>query len=99
MEKCTFCVQRIHVGKNIAKDEGRLVKDGEIKTACQESCPTQAITFGNINDPESKVGKEHSQGNSYGVLEEYNTVPMVKYRTKIRNTDKLVSDHHEGAHS
>ncbi len=99
MEKCTFCVQRIHVAKDNAKDENRTVKDGEIKTACQESCPTQAITFGNLNDPESRISKEHAQENSYGVLEEYNTVPMVKYRTKVRNTEHLASDHQEGGHS
>ncbi len=57
MEKCTFCVQRLYEAKSKARTEGRLVKDGEVTTACAQSCPTGAITFGNLVDPYSKVGK------------------------------------------
>lgn len=58
MEKCTFCIQRVTVAKNNAKNEGRLVHDGDVQTACQQACPTGAITFGNLVDPESKVHKQ-----------------------------------------
>ncbi len=58
MEKCTFCVQRLERAKNNARTEGRLVKDGEVQTACQQACPTNAISFGNLVEPESKVAKQ-----------------------------------------
>ena len=58
MEKCTFCIQRTTVAKNNAKSEGRLVRDGDVQTACQQACPTSAITFGNLVDPESRVHKQ-----------------------------------------
>jgi molybdopterin-containing oxidoreductase family iron-sulfur binding subunit len=58
MEKCTFCVQRLERAKNNARTEGRLVHDGEVQTACQQACPTSAITFGNMVEPESKVAKQ-----------------------------------------
>ncbi|MDO8518771.1 MAG: TAT-variant-translocated molybdopterin oxidoreductase [Deltaproteobacteria bacterium] len=86
MEKCTFCIQRIRTAKDNAKDEGRVVADGEIKTACQQSCPTDAIVFGNLNDPESLVSKMKASPRGYHVLEELNTVPQVTYLTKVRNT-------------
>ena len=85
MEKCTMCVQRILEGKGNAKDEDRPVKDGEIRTACQQSCPTEAIVFGDLLDPESRVAKL-SKGDSrrYWVLEELNTKPGVTYLKKIQ---------------
>lgn len=92
MEKCTFCTQRIHVAKNVAKDENRKVKDGEIQTACQESCAAGAIIFGNVNDPESQVAKLFKDPRSYAVLEEFNAAPAVKYQTKVRNSDTIASD-------
>jgi molybdopterin-containing oxidoreductase family iron-sulfur binding subunit len=58
MEKCTFCVQRVTAAKNTARNEGRLVRDGEVQTACQQACPTNAISFGNLVDPESRVAKQ-----------------------------------------
>ena len=58
MEKCTFCIQRLHAVKGTAKNEGRLVRDGEVQVACQEACPTDAISFGNLIDPESRVHKQ-----------------------------------------
>ncbi len=86
MEKCTFCIQRIEGGKARAKREGRPLKDGEIQTACQQSCPSEAIVFGDLNDPGSAVAKAFQAKNSYALLDDMlNTRPAVKYRTKIRN--------------
>ena len=87
MEKCTFCVQRIQAGKLDAKREGRGVGDGEIKTACQQSCPAGAIVFGDLNDPESEVSRLFLNERSYGVIEELNVLPSVNYLTKVRNRD------------
>jgi Fe-S-cluster-containing dehydrogenase component len=58
MEKCTFCVQRIRAGERAVKNEGRILRDGEVQTACQQACPTNAITFGNLIDPDSKVHQQ-----------------------------------------
>ncbi len=85
MEKCTFCIQRIREVKDKAKDFNRLVQDGEIKTACEQSCPTDAIVFGNVNDKESRVTKLSQNPRGYRVLSELNTKPSVTYLTKIRN--------------
>jgi molybdopterin-containing oxidoreductase family iron-sulfur binding subunit len=81
MEKCTFCVQRIRLAKDHAKDEGRKVADGEIRTACQQTCPANAIVFGNLLDPESEVAKLAANG-GYVELEELNTKPAVTYLRK-----------------
>lgn len=86
MEKCTFCVQRIQEVKGRAKDEQRTVRDGEIKTACQQSCPADAIVFGNVNDLESRASKMRQLPRGYHVLEELNVRPQVTYLLKVRNT-------------
>jgi len=96
MEKCTFCVQRIKEAKNIAKDEKRALKDGDIKTACQSACPVGAITFGDLNDSSSKVAKLFKNKREYTLLEEFNAAPRVRYLAKIRNTDRFVG--HGGGH-
>ena len=86
MEKCSFCVQKIQEGKARAKKENRELKDGDVKTACQLACPAEAITFGDLNDSESKVSQLFHAKNSYALLDDMlNTKPAVKYRTKIRN--------------
>lgn len=85
MEKCTFCIQRIREAKEKAKSEGRTVQDGQLKTACQQTCPTQAIVFGDLNDPESQVTKLRENPRGYHVLEILNTRPSITYLTKIRN--------------
>jgi molybdopterin-containing oxidoreductase family iron-sulfur binding subunit len=88
MEKCTFCVQRIQEGKLEAKRNNRQVEDGEVKTACQQACPTNAITFGDMNDEESEVAEEIDDERTYHVLHEYHTLPSVSYKTKVRNKEK-----------
>jgi MoCo/4Fe-4S cofactor protein with predicted Tat translocation signal len=100
MEKCTFCVQRIKDAKNIAKDEKREMKDGDIKTACQEVCPTDAIVFGDLNDKSSKLNQWFESQRNYTLLEEFNAAPRVRYLAKIRNTNReLGGGHHASGHS
>ncbi|TGJ98978.1 4Fe-4S dicluster domain-containing protein [Leptospira langatensis] len=84
MEKCTFCSSRIAEKKIQAKNEGRTLKDGELKTACQQSCAADAISFGNINDKESEVAKLSSGPRSYRLLEYLNVGPSVAYLTRVR---------------
>jgi len=86
MEKCSMCVQRIQAGKLQAKLEKRTLKDGDVKVACQQTCPTNAIIFGDGNDPESEVSKALKSERTYYVLEELNVKPGVGYQTKVRNT-------------
>jgi molybdopterin-containing oxidoreductase family iron-sulfur binding subunit len=85
MEKCTYCVQRIEEAKIEADKENRLVGDGEIVTACQQACPAQAITFGNINDRGSRVAKLRAQSRSYQVIADINTRPRTTYVAEVLN--------------
>jgi molybdopterin-containing oxidoreductase family iron-sulfur binding subunit len=86
MEKCTYCVQRIHKATIAKRADGGDIKDGDIATACQQACPTQAIVFGDLNDKSSKVSKLHGSARAYGVLhEELDTRPRTQYLAKIRN--------------
>ncbi|MCC7301008.1 MAG: TAT-variant-translocated molybdopterin oxidoreductase [Bacteroidia bacterium] len=87
MEKCSMCVQRIQEGKLNAKANGRPVIDGEIQTACSQSCPTDAITFGDLNNPESAVAKLHADERTYKVLDDVGVQPTVFYLTKVRNDE------------
>lgn len=88
MEKCSLCVQRIQAGKLKAKREGRQINDGEVKTACASACPTQAITFGDLNNPNTAIRtqmEDELDGRAYHVLEEINVNPNVWYLRKVRN--------------
>ena len=88
IEKCSFCVQRIQESKLTAKKEQRPLRDGDIKTACQSSCPTGAITFGDVNNKESLVNKKKESPLSYIVLEEINVRSAVNYSMKVNNRDE-----------
>ena len=79
MEKCTFCVQRIQDGQDVAKDEDREVRDREIRTACSQSCPAEAIVFGDRDDPESRVSVLAEQARATRLLEDLSTEPAVIY--------------------
>jgi molybdopterin-containing oxidoreductase family iron-sulfur binding subunit len=83
MEKCTMCLQRIQLAKERAREEDRPVRDGDMQTACQQTCPTQAITFGNLKDASSRVSKLSRSARSYHALEEVGTRPSVTYLKKV----------------
>ena len=85
MEKCTYCVQRINQARITAKKEGRAIRDGEVVTACEGVCPTQAITFGNQNDETSRVAKIQKQPHRYELLGELGAKPRTTYLTKLTN--------------
>jgi MoCo/4Fe-4S cofactor protein with predicted Tat translocation signal len=100
MEKCSMCVQRIQEKKLLAKTEMRNPRDGEIKTACQQSCPADAIVFGDLNDVNSEVRKLYNNKRGYHALEDVKTLPKVLYLTKVRNNDLKIgkgSESHEAA--
>ncbi|HEY1749946.1 MAG TPA: 4Fe-4S dicluster domain-containing protein [Caulobacteraceae bacterium] len=87
MEKCNYCLQRIVAGKIAAQIAGREIADGEVRTACQQVCPTDAIVFGDITDPRSQVTARKAQGRSYTLLEDVNTRPRTTYLARLQPQD------------
>jgi molybdopterin-containing oxidoreductase family iron-sulfur binding subunit len=85
MEKCSLCVQRIQEGKLTAEQDHRPVADGDIKTACQQVCPAEAIVFGDLSDPTSRASKLNQGHRQYRVLDELGTRPNVSYLTRVKN--------------
>jgi len=90
MEKCTYCIQRVRTALIDADREDRQLADGEIVTACQQSCPTQAIVFGDRNDPHSAVARRKASPLDYVLLEELNTRPRTSYTALIRNPNPAI---------
>jgi len=97
IEKCSLCVQQIQAGKLAAKKAGTPVKDGSIQTACSAGCPTDAITFGDLNDEKSAVKAQRESDRAYIMIEEVGTQPNINYMVKVRNADMPMA-HHEGGH-
>jgi molybdopterin-containing oxidoreductase family iron-sulfur binding subunit len=86
IEKCSYCVQRIQGAKIAAKREGRrVVRDGDVKAACQQACPATAISFGDLNDPDSGVSKKGKRDRNYALLAEVGTHPRTRFLGKVRN--------------
>ena len=85
MEKCTYCVQRIERARIDSRVAGTPLKDGDIQTACQQACPAEAIVFGSLTDPGSRVSRLHHEERSYRLLNELNTKPRTRHLARVRN--------------
>lgn len=97
MEKCTYCIQRINAARYPAEIANEKIKDGAIVTACQAACPTRAIVFGDINDPNSQVSRIKADSRNYGMLTELNTRPRTSYVARLRNPNpELETERHDG---
>jgi molybdopterin-containing oxidoreductase family iron-sulfur binding subunit len=99
MEKCTYCVQRIESARITARSAGRKIGGDEVVSACQQACPSEAIVFGNLNDPKSKVARLHAEERRYDLLHELGTRPRTGYLVKVRNPNPELASHetHEPA--
>jgi len=100
IEKCSFCVQRLQAAKLDAKKDSRPMVDSDVKVACQQSCPTNAINFGNANDKHSAITKVRLEtpNRQFYVLEQLHVLPNVTYLTKVRNSEEVGEEHAEVAH-
>jgi molybdopterin-containing oxidoreductase family iron-sulfur binding subunit len=92
MEKCTYCIQRIRNARIDADREGRPIRDGEVKTACQQVCPTEAIVFGDRNDAGSEVVRRKASPLDYGMHAELNTRPRTTYEARLRNPNPAIRE-------
>ena len=93
MEKCTYCIQRIRaVGIEARQDGNRAIADGEVKTACQQACPSQAISFGNIADAESEVTSHKRNSRAYELLAELSVKPRTSYLARLRNPNRALEE-------
>jgi MoCo/4Fe-4S cofactor protein with predicted Tat translocation signal len=103
MEKCTYCTQRINHARIAAKRDSRKIRDGDFETACQQVCPTEAISFGDLNDPGSRVSKAHADPRNYALLGELGTKPRTTYLAELRNPNPELAGaadgHHGGSHT
>jgi molybdopterin-containing oxidoreductase family iron-sulfur binding subunit len=95
MEKCTYCTQRISAARIESEKKNIPIKDGDIVTACQQACPSQAIVFGDLNDPGSRVAKLRENERNYNVLNELNTQPRTTYLAALRNQNREMPDYKE----
>jgi molybdopterin-containing oxidoreductase family iron-sulfur binding subunit len=93
MEKCTYCTQRISAARIEAEKDERKIRDGEILTACQSVCPTDAISFGDLNDQNSQVVKHKNDIRNYTLLNELNTQPRTTYLAGLKNQNKEMPDY------
>jgi molybdopterin-containing oxidoreductase family iron-sulfur binding subunit len=93
MEKCTYCTQRISIARIEAEKDGRRIEDGEVVTACQAACPTDAITFGDMSDPKSKVAETKKDHRTYMLLNELNTQPRTTYMAGLKNQNHEMPDY------
>jgi Fe-S-cluster-containing dehydrogenase component len=91
MEKCTYCVQRITRHRIAAEREGRPIRDGEVVPACAQACPAEAIVFGDLNDPESRVVKLKAEARNYELLAELNTRPRTTYLAAVKNPNPEIA--------
>src|SRR5205085_5775623 len=85
IEKCTYCVQRIEQARIRTRVGGRTIRDGEVRTACQQTCPTEAIVFGSLHDPDWEVSKLHADERRYDLLHDVNTRPRTTYLLRLKN--------------